>query len=268
MMKKILVTGLAFGALIAPAVAADLAPYYKAPPPAPVMLSWTGLYIGGNLGWAGGSNNNLTNTGTDTGTGGLGSALAAGLIPATVGTNQSGFIGGGQIGYNWQLNSAWVAGIEADFDGLTNNNNTSVFAFPGGGGPVPFTTTFTSGLDTLGTVRGRLGWLWTPALLAYATGGFAYGETKIGSSFTCPTCAPPAAIANSSTSTSTGWTVGAGLEWKFAQAWSAKVEYLYVDLGSQSSTINYNYGANTSSLTSTVDQRENIVRVGLNYKFW
>jgi outer membrane immunogenic protein len=267
-MKKILLSGLAFGALIMPAMAADLAPYYKAPAP-PVAWSWTGFYIGGNLGWAGGSNNNLTNTGTDTGTGGLGSALAAGQIPGTVGVSNNGFIGGGQIGYNWQLSPFWVAGVEADFDGLGNNSSTSVFAFPGVlGGPVPFTTTFTSGLDTLGTVRARLGWLWTPALLAYATGGFAYGETKVGSSFTCATCGPPAAIANTSTSTSTGWTVGAGLEWKFAQAWSAKVEYLYVDLGSQSSTINYSYGANTSSLTSTVDQRENIVRVGLNYKFW
>src|SRR5271163_2242130 len=150
MMKKMPLSGLAFGALIMPAMAADLAPYYKAPPP-PVVWSWTGFYIGGNLGWAGSTNSNFTNTGTDTGPGGLGSALALGLIPGTVGTSQSGFIGGGQIGYNWQLNSAWVVGIEADFDGLSNSNSTSVFAFPGSAAIVPLTTTFTSGLDTLGT---------------------------------------------------------------------------------------------------------------------
>jgi outer membrane immunogenic protein len=168
------------------------------------------------------------------------------------------------------LGPFWVAGIEADFDGLGNNSNTSVFAFPGNlVGAVPFTTTFTSGLDTLGTVRARLGWLWTPALLAYATGGFAYGDTKIGSSFTCPTCAPPAAVAISTSNTATGWTIGAGLEWRFAPAWSVKAEYLYVDLGSRSDTIVYNYApANTSTLTSTVNETDNIVRVGLNYKIW
>jgi len=269
--KTFLLASLALGSLIMPAVAADMAPapYYPAPPPPLIPVwSWTGFYIGANLGWAGSSNNNLTNTGTDTGTGGLGSALAAGLIPGTVGVSHNGFIGGGQIGYNWQLGPFWVAGVETDFDGLGGNSSTSVFAFPGvAGGAVPFTTTFTSGLDTLGTVRARLGWLWTPALLAYATGGFAYGETKIGSSFTCPTCAPPAAAVISSSNTATGWTVGAGLEWRFAPAWSVKAEYLYVDLGSRSDTITYNYGP-TSTLTSTVNERDNIVRAGLNYKFW
>src|SRR5271170_7910337 len=264
-MKKVLFGGLAFGALIMPAMAADVAPLYRAPPPLPIIWStWTGFYVGANLGWVGSSNSTLTNTGA----GGLGSALAAGFIPGSVGGSHNGLIGGGQIGYNWQFSPFWVAGIEADYDGISKYSTTSVFASPGSAAFPPFTTTFTSGLDTLGTVRGRLGWLWTPALLAYATGGFAYGDTKIGSSFTCPTCAPPAAIANSSTSTSTGWTVGAGLEWKFAQAWSAKVEYLYADLGSQSSTIVYNYAPFTSSMTSTVNTRENVVRVGLNYKFW
>jgi outer membrane immunogenic protein len=267
-MRKLFLTGSALGVLMVPAMAADLAPYYKASAP-PVVWSWTGVYIGANLGWAGSSNTNLTNTGTDTGAFGLGSALGAGFIPGTVGVSHNGFIGGGQIGYNWQLNSAWVVGVEADFAGLGGNDSTSVFAFPGGTGTVPFTTTFTNGLDTLGTVRARLGWLWTPALLAYATGGLAYGDTKVGSSFTCAACGPPAAIALSSSSTSTGWTVGAGLEWRFAPAWSVKVEYLYVDLGSRSDTIVYNYApANTSTLTSTVNETDNIVRVGLNYKIW
>jgi outer membrane immunogenic protein len=269
-MKKLLLASLGFGALIVPAMAADMAPapYYKAPPPAPVVWSWTGLYIGANLGWVGSADNNLTNTGTDTGAGGLGSALGLGLIPGSVGVSRSGFIGGGQVGYNWQLAPAWVAGIEADFDGTANNSNTSTFAFPGSAAAVPFTTTFTNGLDTLGTVRARLGWLYTPALLAYATGGFAYGETKVGSSFTCPTCTPAAGIATSSTGTATGWTVGGGLEWRFAPAWSVKAEYLYVDLGDRNSTIGYTYGPNTSTLTSTVKERDNIARVGLNYKLF
>jgi len=267
-MKKVLLSGLAFGALIVPAMAADMgpAPYYKAPLPVPVVWSWTGLYIGGNLGWAGSAGNNLTNTGTDTGTGGLGTALAVGLIPSSVGVSRNGFIGGGQIGYNWQFSPFWVAGVEADFDGLSNNSTTTAFS---AAAVTPLTTTFTSGLDTLGTIRARIGWLWTPALLAYATGGFAYGETKIGSTFTCPTCLPAGAAAFSSTSYQTGWTVGGGLEWRFAPAWSVKAEYLYVDLGSQSETIGYNYPfGNASSLTSTYHERDNIVRAGFNYRFW
>jgi hypothetical protein len=74
-MKKLLISTLAFGVLIVPAMAADLgpapAPYYKAPPPPPPVWSWTGLYIGANAGWIGSTSNTITNTGTDTGTGGL-----------------------------------------------------------------------------------------------------------------------------------------------------------------------------------------------------
>ena len=244
-------------------MAADVAPLYRAPPPLPVIWSsWTGFYVGANLGWVGSSNSTLTNTGA----GGLGSALAAGFIPGSVGVSHNGLIGGGQIGYNWQFSPFWVAGIEADYDGISKYSTTSVFASPGSAAFPPFTTTFTSGLDTLGTVRARLGWLWTPALLAYATGGFAYGETKVGSSFTCPICVPPGAVALTSTNTSTGWTVGTGLEWQFAPLWSVKAEYLYVDLGSRSDIIGY--GPFNSTLTSTVEERDNIVRAGLNYKFW
>jgi outer membrane immunogenic protein len=271
-MKKFLLTTVAFGALAVPAMAADMAPapmMYKAPVPVPVACAWCGLYIGVNLGWAGSSSDNLTNTGTDSGLGGLGNALNNGRIPATVGMNNNGFIGGGQIGYNWQIAPAWVAGLEADFDGLGKSSNTATFAFPGSAASVPFTSTFTSGLDTLGTVRGRIGYLWTPALLAYATGGLAYGETKLGSTWSCPTCAPVGALALTSTGYSTGWTVGAGLEWQFLPRWSVKAEYLYVDLGSRSETITYAYpAANNSSLTSTIHEKDNIVRAGLNYRFW
>src|ERR1700749_1608709 len=96
-MKKIVVTALASAALIVPAMAADLAPrpVYKAPPPPPVapVWSWTGFYIGSNFGWIGSTDNNITNTGTDGGTAGLGSALAAGAILGSVSTNHSNFIG-------------------------------------------------------------------------------------------------------------------------------------------------------------------------------
>ena len=111
------------------------------------------------------------------------------------------------------------------------------------------------------------GWvLSSPGLLWYATGGLAYGETKIGSAFTCATCSP-SGTANQSSNASVGWTLGGGVEWKFAPAWSVRAEYLYVDLGSQSNTISYNYGTSVSSLTSNLNERDNIVRLGINYMF-
>jgi outer membrane immunogenic protein len=264
-MKKWLTAFVAFGALMRPSLAADMwAPAYKAPPlPAPPVWSWTGFYIGANAGWIGSSGNTISNTGTDTGTGGLGSALAAGLIPGSIGLSDTGFIGGGQIGYNWQVGPSWVLGVEADFDGTSAKSSTAAAfpaAFPGD------STVYNRELDTLGTVRGRLGFLSSPGLLWYATGGLAYGETKIGSAFTCATCSP-SGTTNQSSNTAVGWTLGGGVEWKFAPAWSVKAEYLYVDLGSQSNTISYNYGTSVSSLTSNLNERDNIVRLGINYMF-
>ncbi|MGA2129870.1 MAG: porin family protein, partial [Xanthobacteraceae bacterium] len=114
---------LAFGVTVSasvfvagPALAADLpAPAYKAPAVAPFANNWTGFYVGGNAGWVGSANRTGTNAGTDTGAGGLGSVLAGGGLPASFDVPSSGFLGGGQIGYNWQINT-WVVGLEADAD--------------------------------------------------------------------------------------------------------------------------------------------------------
>jgi len=252
------------------ASAADMptkAPVYKAAP-AIIAPSWAGWYIGVNAGWVG-SGRNISNTGTDNGGGGLGALLAAGAIPASVSLNNNGFIGGAQIGYNWQV-ANWVYGLEADFDGASAKSSTTA-VFPGSLAFIPLSTTYNRQLDWLATFRGRIGITATPAFLLYATGGLAVGNTKIGNSFICAGCAPPASTepstANQTSNTSAGWTVGAGLEWMFAPQWSLKAEYLYVDLGSHSSTITYTYGGSTSTLTSTVRDTENIVRGGINYHF-
>jgi outer membrane immunogenic protein len=262
-MKRIAIAAAALVSLATSAFAADMsmpvkAPIYKAPPP----CTWCGWYVGLNAGW----------TGTDAGAGGLGSVLAVGAIPASVGNRTSGFIGGGQIGYNWQTGN-WVAGLEADFDGVSAKATTTVI-FPGGLGFVPLTTTYTHQLDWLSTVRGRLGALVAPNLLLYVTGGLAVGEVKTGSAFLCPTCAPASATEATtnltSSSTRAGGTVGAGFEWMIAPHWSVKAEYLYATLGNTSNTITYNYGAGNaiaSTLTSTVHNNYNIARAGLNWHF-
>jgi outer membrane immunogenic protein len=239
------------------------------PAPLIVPVSWTGWYIGLNAGWVGSNKDTITNTGTDTGAGGLGSALGVGLIPTSVGLNEDGFIGGAQVGFNWQVNN-WVFGLEGDFDGTSAKADSTVGPITVGAS-APVTTTYSRELTWLATVRGRVGFTATPSLLLFATGGLAVGEVKIGNSFICPTCAPPASTqastSNTSTDTKAGWTVGGGIEWMFAPHWSLKAEYLYVDLGTHDSTITYTYGANTSTMTSSVKEQFSVARAGVNFHF-
>jgi outer membrane immunogenic protein len=260
-------------ALIVPAMAADMGPSYISPPPLPSLIwTWTGLYVGANAGWIDLGPGDITDIGTDTGKSGLGSLLAANKIPGIIDLNIAGFIGGGQVGYNWQVSPSWVVGIEADFDGEAGGSNSTTSAVPRGKSIGLVSMIFSRQLDTLGTVRGRFGYAIDSDLLWYVTGGLAYGETKIGSAFICPKCAPPTAPEASTSvqtsGTSSGWTVGSGIEWKFAAAWSLKAEYPYVDLGTPSNTIRYTYPHNLSTLTSTANERDNIARIGINYKFF
>jgi outer membrane immunogenic protein len=303
-MNKLLLTGVAFTALIAgPAIAADArAPVNRRPP----VESWTGFYVGINAGgtWSeNGSVNTVSFPRSDFLPGpasfATNSALGAtGSVPVR---NGAGFIGG-QVGYNWQFGTSspdlgggvFVAGIEADIQGVTRGNNGG---FVGNGvGPFPFFTnaeiistaiTSSTRLTYLGTLRGRLGYLVTPGLLLYGTGGLAYGraEASTAISQTNNDCvfAPGACVQTTSATAGTfsgtrvGWTVGAGAEWMLWDNWSAKVEYLHYDLGS----VTFGAGAlvftngsfpgagGPSVIASQSTTRFNgeIIRVGLNYKF-
>jgi len=239
-------------------------------PAAVTSVNWTGWYVGGNAGWVGSANNTITNTGNDVGAPkGFANAIALGEIPASVDLTESGFIGGGQFGYNWQAGKL-VFGLEADFSGTSLKSDTTI-------GPItkpnfiPQTTAYSHELDWLATFRGRLGLVATPQFLLYGTGGLAVGHSKFGNSFICPACVPPASSQSTTTNdvsnTETGWTVGAGLEWMFAPRWSLKAEYLYVDLGTRDSTITYTFVGTTTTMTSSFRERENIARAGINYHF-
>jgi outer membrane immunogenic protein len=198
---------------------------------------------------------------------------------------KDGFIGGAQFGYNWQA-SKFVVGIEADIQGLANSRRTTVVngaialgtLVPGAGQTVVSTATVSQSLDYLGTVRGRAGLLVTPALLAYATGGFAYGGAKASTSLT-QSLVPNSidvgvwnSVGNFS-GVRYGWTAGAGAEWKFSSNWSAKAEYLYYDLGSVSyagtpiATTIGGFAFSTNTIQSSTRYNGNIVRVGVNYSF-
>jgi outer membrane immunogenic protein len=246
------------------AFAADLPE--KAPSPPCV---WCGWYLGINAGWVGSANNNATNTGTDTGTGGLGNELVAGALPTSMNVRFSGFLGGWQIGYNWQSGNV-VFGLEADFDGsgASGSSIAQGLIVPTVG--VPTALSVSRQLEWLATFRGRLGVTVSPNLLAYVTGGAAVGGVRTGDAWGCPGCGPASSTepttVNTSQSTRAGGTVGAGLEWMVAPKWSIKAEYLYANLGRSSSTIAYTYGGN-STLTSSVRNNVNIARAGINWHF-
>jgi outer membrane immunogenic protein len=243
--------------------------YLKAPVAVP--SNWTGFYGGANAGWVGSANNDITLAGTDTGTSGLGSMLASGVIPGSLDLSYRGFLGGGQLGYNWQT-SNWVFGLEGDIDWVSAKSSgvfpdTVIHPPPVGLAP-PLTINASRELDWLGTFRGRIGYTPAAPFLLYVTGGLAVGEHKLGIGLSDPTANPVANLFNQNSTTSAGWTAGAGAEWMFARRWSLKAEYLYVDLGNVRSTITYAYPpANTSSLTASVRDSENIVRAGINYHF-
>jgi outer membrane immunogenic protein len=259
-MKTLFVTGIAMAALLVPAAAADMP--LKAPLPMAPVYSWTGFYFGGNVGYGWGNNDAITFSGDPN----TAAAIARGQVASSLGGNPQGMLGGLQIGYNYQT-GAFVWGIEADFQMSAIGANSAVStAIPGF---FPVTTSGSQDLLRFGTVRGRLGYTVWPSLLLYGTGGLAYGSGEVSSFInTTPGC--PGFCGGLTTTTQlTGWTAGVGAEYMFTPNWSGKLEYLYYDLGSISQQYGDIFGRfpGTSGATSTAFKGD-IVRIGMNYKFW
>jgi outer membrane immunogenic protein len=258
-MKRMLFVGMALGALMAPAVAADLAPYYKAPAPAPVpVFTWTGCYIGGDVGGAW-SNQGVANTSP--------ASTDQGGVTGTI--NASGVIGGAYGGCNFQWTPAWVIGVEGDWSGA-NLNGTAVapnlFASgaPVGSGGIAWT----SNLDSIATIRGRIGYVWAPNILVYFTGGGAWARTSYTSvdafSGGCPNCG-----ATSFSNTASGWVVGGGVDWApWSNNWIVRVEYLHYDLEGATSTSFFQTAPSSVAANPTWNNMSvDSVRAGLSYKF-
>ena len=258
-MKRILGTVMLTTALTAPGLAADLGArtYTKAPAITPVS-NWSGLYIGGNLGYGWGNGN------TDFSF--LPSPADFNVNNASLRARSSGVTGGAQLGYNWQIGSL-VTGLEADIQGsdITGSARaTSILTDRGIPDPSGSFLSSESKLSWFGTVRGRLGVTVTPNLLLYGTGGLAYGGVEASANwFQFVDEQAPAHVSK----TKVGWTAGAGAEWMFARNWSAKLEYLYVDLGSESAIGDFTPVDPVFKVGYTWRFRENIARVGVNYHF-
>lgn len=271
-MKSFLLGSLAVLALAAggAANAADL-PMKAAPLPPPVpVFSWTGFYIGAHVGGHWGEDKLAAEPLNPAVFGGP--AGTAEFLAITSGKlKPQGFTGGGQIGYNWQVNN-WVLGLEADAAWLDGKASRSVL-FTGAVNinPGDIMTNETSA-RWLSTVRGRVGMTFD-RLLVYATGGVAFGEVKTTDTFCVAGCpaVPDVFSAVSASTTRVGWTAGAGLEYALGSNWSIKAEYLYVDLGSFDTTIPACALCVAQNLASEVvvhhKYTDNIARFGVNYRF-
>jgi outer membrane immunogenic protein len=264
-MKKIFLTIVATAALASSgAMAADMAPhaYTKAPAMVSPVTNWSGFYAGVNVGygWANG----------DTDFSFLPTPADFDVNNVSLGAKSNGIIGGAQIGYNWQIGSL-VTGLEADFQGSGIKGSGS--RVPPFTIPADFSELAGSSLSTqqklswFGTVRARLGVTVTPDILLYGTGGLAYGhiENSADTFFPgTPIIEYPASVS----STKTGWVAGAGAEWMFARNWSAKAEYLHIDLGRDSTIADAAPAPRPPfQVGYTWHNQFDIVRAGVNYHF-
>jgi outer membrane immunogenic protein len=236
-----------------PALAADLPPAPPPPPPrapatyvpTPVPLyNWSGFYIGGNLGYGFSSSSTFSDT--------LASTFAS--------TTSSSFLGGAQVGVNWEFWGGVVIGAEADFDWLPNTQNTLTLTAPGGA------TSATANINNrwLTLADAKLGYAWD-RLLIYGKGGGAFAGAS-NSGLTVSGGGPVLAV--SGPSTNDGWNAGVGLEYAFWGTWSVWAEYDYIRFNSATFTAATTAGTVFSGDVISANNRViDLVRVGLNYKF-
>jgi outer membrane immunogenic protein len=236
------VVGIFSLSVVVPVAAADLNPVYKAPVPAIApAFNWNGFYVGANVGgaWA-----------SDTVT------QSSPVAPfSSTKVTSSGVVGGGQAGYNWVALPNWLLGIEADVSGA-DLSGTSTYSNR---------AQFNEKVDAFGTVRGRVGYV-ANNWLFYGTGGFAWSDdTFTRNQLTATPTSPPLGDLRTNSPTRTGWAAGGGIEYGFARNWTARVEYLHLDLSDQS----FNFVAPNGVFRGIDEGKLTVdsVRVGVNYKF-
>jgi outer membrane immunogenic protein len=268
-MKMIgLLAGMISIGAIGAASAADMA-VKAAPPPPPPLPSWTGFYIGGDVGgaWADSSGTTIF----------ADSAVGTPLV-ANNSFNRSGFIGGFYAGYNWQVAPNWVFGVEGDWSWTDRN-----------GGSFCRGTDFVSAVcvdnnrgflrvdannDWIATLRGRLGYTWGSVML-YGTGGAAWVNNSVTLTADCRVagCGAlvlPGQFASATFSnTRTGWVAGLGLEWMITPNWLIRGEWLHADVGNSSGVLNIPTGivGRTQTVAWSRDLTIDIARFGIAYNF-
>ena len=286
---RVAISAIALLACTSLASAADLGgPYQyegsiKDGPIAAAPYNWTGLYFGGHVGygWGQWDGRLLTEGGGD-----------PGFRPTNERTlDGDGWFGGGQVGFNVQ-NGSIVWGIEADisgsalkgedtYDTWVQANSGWVETPPQDHNTASFSKRIKSELDYFGTVRGRVGFLASPTLLIYGTGGLAWGRTSSDVAVTMTSYDHGISAGSRLTATGSareshfGWAVGGGAEMMLSPNWTLKAEYLYVNLGDA----DYGYtgkiygvdgkptGAKYAGDGFSSDFDIHTIRLGVNYKF-
>jgi len=240
MLKRLILASAGLLALTGMACAADM-PVKAAPlPPPPPPFSWTGFYIGGQVGWARAHDDaSIVNPGVP----------VAINLPFTV--EMDGVIGGAHVGYNLQY-GMWVFGVEGSVDWADLNKSFTVGICP------LFCGSATTDIGIQGSVRGRLGVAFDRVLL-YASGGLAiaditntYDTTAFGGGF--------ASIGG----TRTGWTAGAGAAWAVTNNWSVRAEYRHSDFGDVVDKSNVAFFPATNLNRHVTEDQ---VQVGFSYRF-
>jgi outer membrane immunogenic protein len=253
----------------------------------PAVYNWTGWYAGVNAGASFG------NAKTDSNVAPFTVTSSGGVIASFQGFGRSnreypdGFIGGGQIGYNWQYSPLIVVGLEADFQGAVERDSSNLYSTSSAntGDTATAVTNLTAKIDWFGTVRGRIGYVWGNGnVLSYVTGGLAYGKVELDGTVSgfIDGVIPFSLGQGSHSQVNTGWVVGYGTEgvidfWG-ARNWTWKIEGLYMDLGHVDTTgaPGISLGAlPPTTFTGTGGQvtththfTDGILRAGLNYKFY
>jgi outer membrane immunogenic protein len=237
-------------AVLAPlgAQAADLPP---ALPPGPAVFAppaalrtianWGGFYIGGNVGAAVARDQS--------------NFSAGGATFAAADTSLWGAAGGVQTGFNWQSGN-FVAGLEGDFDWSNAKGSITALCTICGAAT---SATLEHDVNWFGTARGRVGYA-VDGWLAYVTGGYAVGRVELKGT----AIAGAATASFTQNSTPSGWTLGAGTELALGPNWSAKLEYLYVDLGTVTNTV---VVGGIPTVTDRARIQMNVMRAGVNYRF-
>jgi outer membrane immunogenic protein len=248
LLRATALTSLLLGTSFA-ANAADLPPAPRAPVPympvAVPVFSWTGFYIGGNVG-GGWSRGNVVD-----------SAFGVNFNNG----NSASFLGGGQVGGNYQI-GAFVIGAEADFDWFANNNNSGngTTVVPAGGPATILRASANNRWET--TLAARFGWA-VDHLLVYGKAG---GGWVGAGNFAVTNVGTGASVAVSNSNTNSGWLVGAGVEYAFTQNWTAKLEYDYLALNNATYTVTVPSIGVVDTFTNG-GRNVQTVTVGINYLF-
>ncbi|MES2167359.1 MAG: outer membrane beta-barrel protein [Pseudomonadota bacterium] len=241
-MKKLFLATTILAASIVSASAADMGrPYTKAPVYVAPVYNWTGFYVGAHIGAAFSGNDSVDQV-----------LPAPAAFPLTSSDRDATFLGGGQVGADYQFAPNWLIGIEGQISGLANSDRRFTSTFSGG------VVVNDRGAQWLASVTGRLGYVSGP-LLIYAKGGVAFRDDS-DVTFTVANLATPFVFGRDTT----GYTVGGGLEYMFAQNWSAKIEYQYYDFGRTNfSTV----AGSTTPVAFSYRDDLHTVKVGVNYHF-